>query len=78
MWPVSVVVVDVLDHELFELVLVPVGLGNSVVSLQAAFSYSLMRPSHRVVRSTVMLAVTDGGWSRAPSGGRCSRERWGR
>lgn len=57
---------------------VPVGLGNSVVPGQAAFSYSLTRPSHRAVRSSVTLAGTDGGWLSAASGGRCSRERCGR
>ncbi len=48
-----------------------VGLGNSVVAGQAAFSYSLMSPSHRVVLSAVTLAGIDGGGSCAASGGRC-------
>ena len=63
MWPVGVVVVDVVDDELFGLLLVPddgaveefsadgadpVGARNSVVPGQAAFRYSLMSPSHRV------------------------------
>ncbi len=51
-----------------------VGLGNSVLAGQAAFSYSLMRPSHRVVLITATLAGIDGGWSSAASGGRCSRD----
>ena len=52
----------------------PVGLGNSV----AAFSYSLMRPSHRAVRSTVTVVGGLGGGSVVGVGGRCWSERWGR
>lgn len=40
--------------------------------------YSLMRPSHRVVRSTVMLAGGVSGGSACGVGGRCLSDWWGR
>ena len=48
----------------------PVGLGNSVVPVQAAFRYSLMRRSQRVDLSTVMLVGDADGGSPTASGGR--------
>lgn len=54
----------------------PVGLGNPAVAGQAAFLYSLMRPSHRVVRSGDLVAV-GADWA-APVGGRWLSERCGR
>ncbi len=62
----------------FEEALELVGLGNSVVPGQAAILYSLMRPSHRLVRSAVTVAGGVSGGSSTGVGGRCRRERWGR
>ena len=48
--------------------------GKSVVPGHAAFRYSLMSPSHRLVRSNVMLA----GGSSVGVGGRWLSDWWGR
>jgi len=56
----------------------PVGLGNPVAAGHAAFLYSLMRPSQRVVRSAVTVVGGEGGGTEAGVGGRWSGDRWGR
>ena len=56
----------------------PVGLGNSIAVVQAAFLYSLTSPSHRAVRSAVAVAGGVGGVSEVGVGGRCWSARCGR
>ncbi len=56
----------------------PVPLGNSVVPAHAAFLYSCMRPSHRLVRSTVTVAGGASGWLSTGVGGRCLSDWCGR
>ena len=56
----------------------PVPPGKSVVAGQAAFRYSWMRPSHRLVRSTVTVAEVASGGLWTGVGGFWPRDWWGR